>query len=140
MNRRELLRQAGAVSVVLVFALCVSRVHAADPEPVSVLVTYHSGSGNTEKMAQGVADGAKAVPGTSVILKPVGEVAAADLSSSDAVIIGSPVYFGNISGEVKTFLDNWSLKFGLFRDRKMRNKVGGRLRLARSSPAGKNSR
>jgi NAD(P)H dehydrogenase (quinone) len=75
-------------------------------------------------MAQGVAEGAKAVPGTSVILKRVGEVAADDLSSSDAVIVGSPVYFGNMSGEVKTFFDNWT-KFGLFRDRKMRNKVGG---------------
>ena len=29
-----------------------------------------------------------------------------------------------MSGEVKTFLDNWSVKFGLFQDRKMRNKVG----------------
>jgi NAD(P)H dehydrogenase (quinone) len=29
-----------------------------------------------------------------------------------------------MSGEVKTFFDNWT-KFGLFRDRKMRNKVGG---------------
>jgi NAD(P)H dehydrogenase (quinone) len=34
------------------------------------------------------------------------------------------VYFANMSGEVKTFFDNWSLKFDLFRDRKMRNKVG----------------
>src|SRR5437867_4692739 len=76
-------------------------------------------------MAQGVAEGAKAVAGTSVILKRVGEVASDDLTSSDAVIVGSPVYFGNMSGEVKTFFDNWTLKFDLFRDRKMRNKVGG---------------
>jgi NAD(P)H dehydrogenase (quinone) len=39
-------------------------------------------------------------------------------------MVGSPVYFANMSGEVKTFLDNWSLKFALFQDRKMRNKVG----------------
>jgi NAD(P)H dehydrogenase (quinone) len=124
MNSRELLRQAGALSVAVVLAFCGSRTYAADPEPITVLVTYHSDTGNTEKMAQGVAEGAKAVPGTSVILKRVGEVAADDLSSSDAVIVGSPVYFGNMSGEVKTFFDNWT-KFGLFRDRKMRNKVGG---------------
>jgi NAD(P)H dehydrogenase (quinone) len=124
MNSRELLRQAGALSVAVVLAFCGSRSYAADPEPITVLVTYHSDTGNTEKMAQGVAEGAKAVPGTSVILKRVGEVAADDLSSSDAVIVGSPVYFGNMSGEVKTFFDNWT-KFGLFRDRKMRNKVGG---------------
>ncbi|OLD29428.1 MAG: flavodoxin [Candidatus Rokuibacteriota bacterium] len=76
-------------------------------------------------MAQGVAEGAKAVSGTSVVLNRVGEVTGNDLSSSDAVIVGSPVYFGNMSGEVKTFFDNWTLKFDLFRDRKMRNKVGG---------------
>ena len=75
-------------------------------------------------MAQGIADGAKGVSGTTVVLKRVGDVAASDLLSSDAVIVGSPVYFGNMSGEVKTFFDNWTLKFGLFQDRKMRNKVG----------------
>jgi len=76
-------------------------------------------------MAQGVAEGARAVPGTSVILKRVGEVAADDLLSCEAVIVGSPVYFGNMSGEVKTFFDNWLLKFDFYRDFKMRNKVGG---------------
>jgi NAD(P)H dehydrogenase (quinone) len=75
-------------------------------------------------MAQGMSEGAKAVSGTNVVLKRVGEVAADDLLSSDAVLVGSPVYFANMSGDVKTFLDNWSLKFGLFQDRKMRNKVG----------------
>jgi len=102
-----------------------------------VLVTYHSATGNTEKMAQGVAGGAKAVAGTSVILKRVGEVATNDLTSSDAVIVGSPVYFGNMSGEVKTFFDNWSLKFDLFRDRKMRNKVGGAFATGASASNGK---
>src|SRR5260370_39058786 len=76
-------------------------------------------------MAQGVAEGAKGVAGTSVILKRVGEVTDNDLLSSDAVIVGSPVYFGNMAGEVKTFFDNWLLKFKLWQDRKMRNKVGG---------------
>jgi hypothetical protein len=38
--------------------------------------------------------------------------------------VGSPVYFGNMSGEVKTFFDNWLLKFDLYKDFKMQNKVG----------------
>ena len=50
-----------------------------------------------------------------------------DLLSADAVIVGSSVYFASLSGEVKTFFDNWSLKFGVFQDRKMRNKVGAAL-------------
>ena len=124
MNRRGCLKTAGVLLAVLVLALYGGRGDAADPAPVTVLVTYHSATGNTEKMAQGVADGARAVAGTSVILKRVGEVAANDLLSADALIVGSPVYFGNMSGEVKTFFDNWTLKFDLFRDRKMRNKVG----------------
>ena len=125
MTKRGFVRKTGVLFAAVVLALCGSPVNAADPQPVTVLVIYHSATGNTEKMAQGVAEGAKAVSGTNVLLKRVGEVAAADLSSSDAVIVGSPVYFANMSGEVKTFLDNWSLKFGLFQDRKMRNKVGG---------------
>lgn len=94
------------------------------PLPVRVLVTYHSLTGNTERMAEAVVEGAKSVPGTIVVLKRVGQVTAEDLFSSDAVIVGSPVYWSNMSGEVKTFFDNWQFKFGVFPDFKMKNKVG----------------
>jgi NAD(P)H dehydrogenase (quinone) len=94
------------------------------PLPVKVLVTYHSLTGNTERMAEAVVEGAKSVPGTMVVLKRVGQVTAEDLFSSDAVIVGSPVYWSNMSGEVKTFLDNWQFKFGVFPEFKMKNKVG----------------
>jgi NAD(P)H dehydrogenase (quinone) len=127
MRRREVLKGFGVLATAAVLLACHGiTADAADP-PVIVLVTYHSATGNTEKMAQGVAEGAKAVSGTTVVLKRVGDVTSNDLVSSDAVIVGSPVYFANMSGEVKTFLDNWGLqsKFDLFRERKMRNKVGG---------------
>jgi NAD(P)H dehydrogenase (quinone) len=138
MNKREFLQRAGVLSVAVVLALSGSPGDAAEPQPVTVLVTYHSATGNTEKMAQGVAEGAKAVSGTTVVLKRVGEVTGDDLLSSDAVIVGSPVYFGNMAGEVKTFFDNWSLKFGFqFRDRKMRNKVGGAFATGTSVSNGK---
>jgi len=137
MTRRECLKRAGVVCTVAVLALYTGPADAADPAPVIVLVTYHSATGNTEKMAQGVAEGAKAVSGTIVVLKRVGEVAANDLSSSDAVIVGSPVYFANMSGEVKTFFDNWSLKFDLFQNRKMRNKVGAAFSTGAGVSAGK---
>jgi NAD(P)H dehydrogenase (quinone) len=125
MNRREFLKRAGVLSAAVILALYGSPSDAADPQPVTVLVTYHSASGNTEKMAQAVAEGSRAVLGTSVVLKRVGEVIGDDLLSSDAVIVGSPVYVGNMSGEVKTFFDNWGRKFGLGTGTgKMRNKVG----------------
>jgi NAD(P)H dehydrogenase (quinone) len=125
MDDREFLKKPGLLLLVAAFLLGWDTGHAAEAQTVTVLVAYHSVSGDTEKMAQGVADGAKAVSGTKVILKRVADVGTDDLLSSDAVIVGSPVYFGNMSGEVKTFFDNWLLKFGVFREFKMRNKVGG---------------
>lgn len=91
---------------------------------LKVLVAYHSLSGNTERMAEAVVEGAKSLPGTRVVLKRVGHVTAEDLFSSDALIIGSPVYWSNMSGEVKTFFDNWQFKFGVFPEFKMKNKIG----------------
>jgi NAD(P)H dehydrogenase (quinone) len=138
MNRRDYLKTVGVLSAAAILSLYGCLVYAADPQSVTVLITYHSVTGNTEKMAQGVAEGAKAVSGTSVVLKRIGDVTGNDLLSSDAVIVGSPVYFGNMSGEVKTFFDNWGLKFGFqFRDRKMRNKVGGAFATGASGSNGK---
>jgi NAD(P)H dehydrogenase (quinone) len=137
MNRRDYLKTLGVLSAAAILSLYGSFVGRADSQSVTVLVTYHSASGNTEKMAQGVAEGVKVVSDTTVVLKRVGDVTGNDLLSSDAIIVGSPVYFGNMSGEVKTFLDNWSLKFDVFRDRKMRNKVGGAFATGGSASNGK---
>ncbi len=112
---------------ILLLALSIGFEEAfADESPplVKVLVTYHSLSGNTERMAEAVVDGVKSVSGTEAILKRVGKVTADDLFSADAVVVGSPVYWSNMSGEVKTFFDNWQFKFGVFPDFKMKNKIG----------------
>jgi NAD(P)H dehydrogenase (quinone) len=108
------------------FALASSSAIADDPTRtiIKVLVAYHSMSGNTERMAEAVVDGAKSLPGTIVTLKRVGQVTADDLFSSDAIVVGSPVYWSNMSGEVKTFFDNWQFKFGVFPEFKMKNKIG----------------
>ncbi len=104
---------------------CASRSWADEAFPVvKILVTYHSSSGNTERMAEAVVEGARSVPNTLVVLRRVNLVTAEDLFSSDAVIVGSPVYWSNMSGEVKTFFDNWQFKFGVFPEFKMKNKVG----------------
>jgi NAD(P)H dehydrogenase (quinone) len=137
MRRRELLKGFGVLSTAAVLLASHGSTGDAADLPVVVLVTYHSATGNTEKMAQGVAEGAKAVSGTTVVLKRVGDVTSNDLVSSDAVIVGSPVYFANMSGEVKAFFDSWSLKFDLFRDRKMRDKVGAAFATGAGISAGK---
>lgn len=121
-------RPLGSLFLYVLFLILGSglgETFAEEPAPlVKVLVTYHSLSGNTERMAEAVVDGAKTVPGTEVLLKRVGQVTAEDLFSSDAVVVGSPVYWSNMSGEVKTFFDNWQFKFGVFPEMKMKNKVG----------------
>src|SRR6476659_6546292 len=127
MNKRKFLKQAGVASLAagldLASRSCQAQASAGD---VKVLIVYHSVTGNTEKMAQGVAEGANGVSGASVSLKKVGEVTADELLACDALIVGSPVYYANMAGEIKTFFDNWGLKFHFaFNDFKMRNKVGG---------------
>ena len=111
--------------LLLVLGAGFGETFADEPVPlVKVLVTYHSLSGNTERMAEAVVEGAKSVSGTEVLLKRVGKVTADDLFSADAVVVGSPVYWSNMSGEVKTFFDNWQFKFGVFPEFKMKNKIG----------------
>lgn len=123
---RHLLHSLGLFTSSFLIILCsLSAAWAEDPTPrIKVLVAYHSLSGNTEKMADAVAEGARSVSGTSVTLKRVGQVTAEDLFTSDALVVGSPVYWSNMSGEVKAFFDDWQFKFGVFPDFKMRNKVG----------------
>jgi len=70
-----------------------------------VLVVYHSLGGNTKKMAEAVAQGAREVEGTAVTVKTGLEAGVNDLLDCDAVALGSPDYFGYIAGGLKDFLD-----------------------------------
>jgi NAD(P)H dehydrogenase (quinone) len=119
-------RRLTCVLPICLLLFSVTTAFALEPalKTVKVLIAYHSLSGNTERMAEAVAEGAKSLPGTIVVLKRVGQVTADDLFSSDAIVVGSPVYWSNMSGEVKTFFDNWQFKFGVFPEFKMKNKVG----------------
>ncbi len=77
-------------------------------EPAKILIAYHSEQGHTAALAKSVAEGVKRVSGAAVVLRSAPEVKCDDLFSADAVIVGSPVYWGNMSGVVKTFFDRWS--------------------------------
>lgn len=94
---------------------------AAEPATVRVLVAYDSLTGNTEKMAQGVAAGVTAVPGVVAVLKKVEAVTKEDLQLSDGIILGSPTYYGNIPGRMKVVVDDWSWKMKV----DLTDKVGG---------------
>jgi len=124
-SRFRLIGSVFLCALLLILGISSDETCADEPLPlVKVLVTYHSLSGNTERMAEAVVEGVKSVPGTAALLKRVGKVTADDLFSADAVVVGSPVYWSNMSGEVKTFFDNWQFKFGVFPEFKMKNKIG----------------
>jgi multimeric flavodoxin WrbA len=71
----------------------------------SILIIYHSQTGNTEKMALAVAEGARSIEPTDVILKKAQDAALEDLLASDGLAIGTPENFGYMSGMVKDFFD-----------------------------------
>jgi len=85
-----------------------------------VLVVYDSRTGNTERMASAVADGAMQVKGTEVVVLKVDKAKMKDLIDSDAIILGSPTYYGNMSGKMKSFIDRTNSIHG-----KLNGKVGG---------------
>ncbi len=69
-----------------------------------ILVVYDSKTGNTEKMAGSIAEGAREA-GASVTVKRVDEVDIKDLPGFDAIVVGSPTYFGTMTSKVKEFFD-----------------------------------
>ena len=94
---------------------------AAEGQTVRVLVAYYSRTGNTERFAHGVAEGAQKVPGVVAVVKKVEEVSKEDLEAADGIVLGSPTYFANIPGKMKVVIDDWNWKLKVdFTD-----KVGG---------------
>ena len=106
-----------------------------------VLVLYHSMYGHIETMAKKIAEGARSVPGTEVVIKQVPETmspeafAAAggktdqsateaipsELADFDAIIFGTPTRFGNMSGQMRNFLDRTG---GLWAKGALAGKIG----------------
>ena len=90
-----------------------------------VLVLYYSSYGHIETMAQAVAEGARKVAGTEVTIKRVPELVPPEVAKAshfktdqaapiatvdelpnyDAIIVGTPTRFGNMTAQMKNFLD-----------------------------------
>lgn len=90
-----------------------------------LLVLYHSMYGHIETLAQAIVEGAEKVPGVEVTVKRVPETMPEDafkaaggktdqaaevarpeeLADYDALILGTPTRFGNMSGQMRNFLD-----------------------------------
>ena len=70
-----------------------------------ILIVYDSRSGNTEKMAMTIAEGAKEVKDTTVEVKKVDKTTIEDLQGADGIIMGSPTYYGMMSSKLKELID-----------------------------------
>lgn len=89
-------------------------------QTAEILVLYYSRDGATASMARHVARGVEAVPGMLARLRRVdsGEPGLSadapaiarveDLAECAGLILGSPTYFGNMAGPVKSFIDQTS--------------------------------
>ncbi len=84
-----------------------------------VLVLYYSRTGNTKKLAEGVAKGVREVSGVECVVKSTSEVTKQDFLDADGLIAGSPDYFGSMASELKEIMD----RFVSVRPQ-MENKVG----------------
>ena len=106
-----------------------------------ILVLYYSMYGHIETMAKAVVEGASSVTGVEVVLKHVPETMTVDalqaagavadmdgavanpkeLADYDAVVFGTPTRFGNMAGQMRTFLDQTG---GLWAEGKLVDKLG----------------
>src|SRR5260370_25401272 len=84
------------MSRLVALALLSAALAAAAP-PARILVAYYSETGNTEKMAAAVREGAASVDGASVTLRKVVDVTDEEIRSADGIVLGSPVQWGNLS-------------------------------------------
>jgi len=96
-------------------ALCYRRIPMA-----KILIIYYSRTGNTEAMAGHIKAGVREIAGAEVSCLPVDQVAADDLLDYDAIIMGSPVYYGTMAAELKKLIDDSVAHHG-----KLAGKVGG---------------
>jgi NAD(P)H dehydrogenase (quinone) len=114
---------------------------------VNVLIAFYSRNGSTEALAKAIAEGAQA-EGATVTLRRVRELVSrdvmahapgwtenadrmnaeydapteADAEAADAIIFGTPTRFGNVSSELKSFVDSLG---GLWFQGKLVGKAGG---------------
>jgi NAD(P)H dehydrogenase (quinone) len=96
---------------------------------MKVLIVYYSLYGHVARMADAAAEGAREIPGATVVVRRVPETLSEDviakmgatdaqkklaqvpvctvdeLAAADAILFGTPTRFGNMCGQMRQFLD-----------------------------------
>ena len=70
-----------------------------------VIVVYESKYGNTKLVAETIIEGMKQVKGIETALNEVKEIDLHQISSYDAILIGSPNHIGGPTRSIKKFID-----------------------------------
>ena len=73
---------------------------------LKLLIIYYSQTGNTEKMAKAVEEGAKSVVGINVEMKYFARPE--ELKEADAIIFGIPTYYHDMGIDMKNLLEGVS--------------------------------
>ena len=82
----------------------------------TVAIVYFSATGNTKLMAEAIATGANTIPDTTAdLFRITGEQITAgrwqddamlnQISSAEAIVLGSPTYMGGVAAQLKSFID-----------------------------------
>ena len=82
-----------------------------------ILIIYYSHTGNTEKMAEAIAEGARSVQGVEVELKRHGSTWG--LADFDAILIGAPTYQHRMTNNISKFLEEIA-----FQNINLKGKIG----------------
>lgn len=96
---------------------------------MKIMVVYYSAYGHVHRMAEAVAEGAREIAGAEVLMRRVPETlpeevlkkigvfdaqqafahipicAVEELTAADAIVFGTPTRFGNMCGQMRSFLD-----------------------------------
>ncbi len=73
---------------------------------MKIAIVYYSKTGNTKKIAEIVADGARKINGVNVKCMSIEDVDDSFIQEAKAVIFGSPTITGTFSWQIKQWLDS----------------------------------
>ena len=97
---------------------------------IKMTVLYHSVTGNTKQMASIIAEAMQTVEGVESKCFSIEKVDEAWVKESKCVILGTPIYYGSVSGAIKSFME------GPFRKYEVDGKIGGAFATANSISGG----
>jgi len=86
-----------------------------------MLILFYSGSGNTQRMANAIAESVKSST-INVTIESVEKFDISLLPNYDSIVIGSPTYFSNVTWQVKKMIDESIMHY---RGGKLKGKVAG---------------